>query len=128
MTVKRSDDRVEATLDDLNIVCKPDMIWHFTLGDKESGISAQFVHAGNGCPAWYGKGTPAAHTPHTVAFGYFWSRRVEGTLTIQGGTVKIRGAGLANTTTPSTPARPMSVNGMSGRGSTSTRGPGPSTR
>jgi len=59
MTVKRSDDRVEATLDDLNIVCKPDMIWHFTLGDKESGISAQFVHAGNGFP----HGTAKAHRP-----------------------------------------------------------------
>ena len=94
MTVKRSDDQVEVTLGDLNIVCKSDMTWHFTLEDKDSGISAQLVHTGNVFPTWYGKDTPQAYTPHTVAYGYFWSGPVDGTLTIQGRTVKIKGAGV----------------------------------
>jgi len=41
MTARRSDDRVDVYLGDLNIVCKPDMTRQFTLEDKQSDSEDQ---------------------------------------------------------------------------------------
>jgi hypothetical protein len=93
LTITRSDDQVTVDVGTFRIVCKPDGTWHYTVEDKDAGISGEWVHAGNGFPMWYGKETPQAFTPHSISYGYIWAGAVEGTLTIQGREVAIRGAG-----------------------------------
>jgi hypothetical protein len=94
LTTTTSTDHVAVDLGDLHIVCKPaDKTWHYTVEDKEAGISGEWVHTGNGHPMWYGKETPQAYTAHSISYGYIWSGTVEGTLTIQGRTVRVTGAG-----------------------------------
>jgi hypothetical protein len=40
------------------------------------------------------KEKPQTYTPHSIAYGYFWSGGIKGTLTIGGRTVGIKGAGV----------------------------------
>ena len=94
LTANRSDDEVVVDLAGLHIVCKPDKTWHYTLEDEKSGIKGEWVHTGNGFPTWYGKEKAQAFSPHSVAYGYFWSGTIEGTLTVEGRKVGIKGAGV----------------------------------
>jgi hypothetical protein len=94
LTATKSADQVAVNLGDFHVVCKPDKTWHYTISDEASGISGEWVHTGNGFPTWYGKEKPQFHTPHSIAYGYFWSGGIEGTLTIGGRTVGITGAGV----------------------------------
>lgn len=95
LTVERSDAEVRVTLGEpFQVICKDDHTWHYTVEDKEKGIKAEFVHSGKGCPLWYGRETPSYLTPHSIAYGYNWSGRIEGKLTIGGREVAIRGAGV----------------------------------
>jgi hypothetical protein len=57
-------------------------------------LNPEWVHTGNGFPTWYGKEKAQAFTPHSISYGYFWSGSIEGTLTIQGRKVGIKGAGV----------------------------------
>lgn len=94
LTATRSADQVSVNMGDFNVVCKPDKTWHYSVCDEASEISGEWVHTGNGFPTWYGKEKPQTYTPHSIAYGYFWSGRIEGTLTIQGRKVGIKGAGV----------------------------------
>ena len=78
---------------DARIVCKSDKTWHYTVEDEEAGISGEWVHTGIGYPMWYGKEQPGVFTAHSISYGYIWAGRVEGTLTIQGKKVRVKGAG-----------------------------------
>jgi hypothetical protein len=93
LTTTRSDDRVAIDLGDARIVCKSEKTWHYTVEDKEAGISGEWVHTGIGYPMWYCKERPGVFTAHSISYGYIWAGRVEGTLTIQGKEVHVKGAG-----------------------------------
>jgi len=94
LRVERSEHEVTVTLPGFRVVCKDDHSWHYTVEDEEKGITADFVHQGQGYPTWYGKEKPSYLTPHSIAYGYNWSGTVEGTLTIHGKTVNITGKGI----------------------------------
>ncbi|MDR2084966.1 MAG: hypothetical protein LBP67_08235 [Bacteroidales bacterium] len=92
--VSKTDKEVLVQLGDFNLICKDDNSWHYNVEDKAKGIKAEFVHYGKGCPLWYGKEEPSYLTPHSIAYGYNWSGVVEGTLTIDGKKINIKGAGV----------------------------------
>lgn len=94
LKVERSAGQVRVSLGDFQVVCKPDNTWHYTLEDREKGIKAEFVHHGSGFPTWYGKEKPSYLTQHSIAYGYNWSGTVEGTLTLQGRRIAIKGKGI----------------------------------
>ncbi|WP_141564297.1 hypothetical protein [Mycolicibacterium palauense] len=94
LKVQRFADRVSVDLGDFHLVCRSDHSWHYSLEDEKSGIKAEFVHQGRGYPTWYGKDTPSVLTQHSIAYGYNWSGRVEGTITIDGRTVRVAGKGI----------------------------------
>ncbi|WP_105972516.1 hypothetical protein [Streptomyces geranii] len=93
LTVTRTDDQVAVDMESAHIVCTPDGTWHFSVEDEASGIAGEWTHTGNGFPMWYGKETPQTYVPHSISYGYIWAGKVEGTLTVQGKKVEIRGAG-----------------------------------
>ncbi|MDY6997233.1 MAG: hypothetical protein SW019_11590 [Actinomycetota bacterium] len=94
LSVERCTDHVTVDLGDFHLVCRPDHTWHYALEDKDAGIKADFVHTGQGYPTWYGKDEPSVLTQHSIAYGYNWSGRIDGTLTIDGRTVRISGKGV----------------------------------
>lgn len=95
LTIDKSEDKVEVNLEDAHLICRDDYSWHLNAEDKEQGIKVELVHYGAGLPTWYsGKDEPQEWTPHNIAYGYFWSGLVEGTLTIDGRKVKIKGKGV----------------------------------
>ncbi|WP_028708494.1 hypothetical protein [Propionicicella superfundia] len=94
LQVERSDHEVTVRLPGFQVICRDDHSWHYTIEDAEKGIRAEFVHQGTGYPTWYGKETPSYLTPHSIAYGYNWSGRVEGKLTIAGREVDIVGTGI----------------------------------
>jgi len=93
LTVKRSESDVRVDLKDFHVICRDDRTWHFSIEDKEKGIKAEWDHEIVGLPMWYGKEKPSLHTLHNRSWGYMSSGTVEGTLTIEGREVKIKGKG-----------------------------------
>lgn len=94
LTIKRSAHEVAIDVGDAHLRCKEDRTWHYSVEDKNKGIKADWVHSVTGYPTWYGREKPLAITPHSITYGYNQSGTVEGTLTIQGKKVKIKGAGV----------------------------------
>lgn len=94
LTITRSEKEVVIDLPDARVVCKDDNTWHYNFNDQERNVKLEMVHHGVGYPAWYGREKPIHLTPHAIAYGYNWTGRVEGELTIQGRKVKVEGAGL----------------------------------
>ena len=94
LKVEKSEKQVTVTVGDFRVICKDDKTWHCSLEDKETGIKAEFVHTGAGFPTWYGKEKPSALTQHCIAYGYHWAGTVEGTLTVEGRRVRIKGKGI----------------------------------
>jgi len=94
LTTKRSEHEVSVDLPDFHLVCRDDKTWHYSIEDKEKGIKAEWIHSPTGYPTWYGKEKPLVLTPHSITYGYNWSGRVEGELTIEGQKVRIKGAGV----------------------------------
>ncbi len=94
LTITRSDHEVAVDLPDFHLVCRDDKTWHYEVNDKQRHIKLEMVHHGVGYPTWYGKEKPKYLTAHSVAYGYNWVGRIEGTLTIEGRTVALTGAAL----------------------------------
>ena len=95
LNIDKSETQVVVTLgDNLRVECKDDKSWHYMIEDKEKDIKAEFIHYGSGFPLWYGKEKPSYLTQHSIAYGYNWSGKVEGTLTIKGKKINIKGAGV----------------------------------
>ncbi len=95
LKIEKSDTQVVVTLGkDFRVVCKNDKSWHYTIEDTEKDMKAEFVHQGSGFPLWYGKEKPSYLTAHSIAYGYNWSGKVEGTLVIGGKKINIKGAGI----------------------------------
>ena len=101
LEVTRSDDQVTIELGVSKFTINSDKSWHFTMDDKETGVKVALVHRGDGYPMWYNdqpkdKATNEVlrrFTPNSIGGGYFWPGPVEGTITVDGKTVKVNGAG-----------------------------------
>ncbi len=91
LSIKRSENEVAIDLGDYHLRCKNDKTWHFNLENKELAQKIEVVHTGIGLPYWYGKEKPSVCTPHTISYGYVWPGRIEGTITVEGREVKIKG-------------------------------------
>jgi hypothetical protein len=97
LTIKKSEHEVLVDVGDLHIRIKDDKTWYYDVEDKKEEIRIQVTHHGVGYPTWYGRpeeGKPAALTTHSIAYGYFWSGVVEGTLTIKGKKINVKGKGV----------------------------------
>ncbi len=94
LTIKRSKNEVSIDMGDYHVICKDDKTWHFNVNERYTGIKAEWVHHGVGYPTWYGKDKPAYFAPNSIVYGYSWSGAIEGTLTIEGRKVGIKGAGV----------------------------------
>ncbi|MEZ4354120.1 MAG: hypothetical protein R3F16_10730 [Myxococcota bacterium] len=94
LSIERGDREVSVRLPGFEVVCKDDHTWHYDVHDEERKTRLQMVHHGEGFPTWYGKEKPKYLTAHSIAYGYNWVGRIEGTLTIEGREVALRGAAL----------------------------------
>lgn len=95
LTIKKSKGRVAVDLGAAHLICKDDLTWHLSVEDKEKGIKVELIHHGVGLPTWYSDtGKLQEWSSHNIAYGYFWSGFVEGTLTIEGRKVGIKGKGV----------------------------------
>ena len=94
-TVTRTEDEVIVEIGCIKVICRDDQSWNIIVNDPEKGFSADITHRPD-ChgPLWYGREKPSYLTQHSVTYGYNCSGRVEGTLTIDGRTVKVEGAGI----------------------------------
>ena len=45
-------------------------------------------------PLWYGRETPSYLTQHSITYGYNWAGEVEGTIILNGKTVRVSGMGI----------------------------------
>jgi hypothetical protein len=93
LRLAQQDDRIMVAMPGARIDFDDGTTWHYSCEDEEKGIKLDCVHTGIGFPTWYGKETPQAFSPHSIAYGYFWSGRIEGTLTINGRDIRITGKG-----------------------------------
>lgn len=99
--VTRSDNQVDVELGVSKFVCKNDKSWRFTLDDKETGVKVDLVHKGVGFPMWYNDQPKdkannevlRRYTTNSYGGGYFWAGRVEGTVTVDGKTISLKGIG-----------------------------------
>ena len=97
--INRLTDQVSIELGVSRFVCKDDKTWHFSMDDEETGTKAELVHFGVGFPMWYcdrpkdKKDVLRRTTPNSIGGGYFWPGPVEGTMTINGRQIKVRGKG-----------------------------------
>ncbi|MFT4041623.1 MAG: hypothetical protein QM673_00530 [Gordonia sp. (in: high G+C Gram-positive bacteria)] len=95
LDIDASDEAVVVTLgENFRVEIAPDHTWHYTLRDPENDFTADFVHHGVGFPTWYGREKPSELTQHSIAYGYNWSGRIEGTLTFGDKTVQVTGKGV----------------------------------
>ena len=93
LRIEREKDAVRVEMPGARLDCREDKTWHYRVEDEERGIAVDWVHTGVGFPTWYGKEEPQAFSPHSIAYGYFWPGIVEGTLTIDGRKIRVRGKG-----------------------------------
>lgn len=93
--VTRTEDDVTVEIGCIKVVCRKDHSWNIIVNDEEKNFSADIVHKPD-ChgPLWYGRDIPSYLTQHSVTYGYNCSGRVTGTLTIDGKTINVRGAGI----------------------------------
>jgi len=68
-----------------------DHTWRITCYDKTLNVRADLTHYGEGFPMWYGKEKIHVYVDHMRAQGYNWAGRVEGTLTIDGKDIPVKG-------------------------------------
>jgi len=84
--------KVLVEVDTFRLVCNlNDQTWHITCYDKELDIHADLIHRGVGYPMWYGKEKVHVNVDHMRSLGYNWAGLVEGTLTIKGREIPVKG-------------------------------------
>lgn len=93
--VTRTEAEVTVEIGCITVVCHDDQSWNIVVNDPEKGFHADITHKPD-ChgPLWYGREKPSYLTQHSVTYGYNCSGRVEGTLTIDGRAIHVRGAGI----------------------------------
>jgi hypothetical protein len=93
--VTRTENEVTVEIGCIKVICHSDQSWNIIVEDEEKSFSANITHRPD-ChgPLWYGREKPSYLTQHSITYGYNCSGRVEGTLTIDGRVVQVRGAGI----------------------------------
>ena len=94
LTMEHHEHHVSVDLPDFHLECHDDKTWHYKVNDRDRDVQLEMIHYGVGFPTWYGREKPKSLTAHAIAYGYNWSGRIEGTLTIKGKKVNISGAAL----------------------------------
>ena len=90
--IDEENDRMTVSLDECTIeINMADYSWHITTYDEDSDVRVDFTSYGEGAPLWYSKDQPRTFVGHSVAQGYNWPTRIEGTLTIKGVEHKVHG-------------------------------------
>ncbi len=93
LKVNRSENNVTVDLADFHLLITEDNTWHLNIEDKERELKLELVHSVPGFPMWHGKDRPSVITPHSINYGLHWAGDIEGTLTIKGRKVRIKGGG-----------------------------------
>lgn len=93
--INRTENEVVVEIGCIKIVCHNDQSWDITVNDPEKGLQAKLHHQPP-ChgPLWYGREKPSYLTQHSVTYGYNCCGSVEGTLTIDGQVIPVKGAGI----------------------------------
>ncbi|ULQ59278.1 hypothetical protein K7I13_12375 [Brucepastera parasyntrophica] len=93
--VRKTDDQVIVDIGCLHVECNKDNSWHYVIDDQERSFKADFIHKPIcGGPLWYGREKPSYLTQHSITYGYNWTGQVEGTITHNGKSVHMKGAGI----------------------------------
>ena len=93
--VQQLSDKVVVDIGIMHIECHEDNSWHYQINDEEKGFKADFIHKPIcGGPLWYGREKPSYLTQHSVTYGYNWCGQIEGSVTYNGKTVHLKGAGI----------------------------------
>lgn len=93
--VQQLDDRVVVDLGVIHVECHADNSWRIVVDDPEQNFKADMIHRPDcGGPLWYGREKPSYLTQHSVTYGYNWCGQAEGTLTIDGREIRVKGAGI----------------------------------
>jgi len=94
LTITRDDEnnKVVVEIDQARMECNlNDKTWHLTCYDDVFDIRADLTHYGVGYPLWYGKEKMHVYVDHMRSQGYNWSGVVDGTLTIKGKEIPVKG-------------------------------------
>jgi len=94
LQIKRDDkaNKVYIDIDEFHLICDlNDKTWHFKCYDENTDTHADLIHYGEGYPMWYGKDKMHVYVDHMRAQGYNWAGRVEGSLTIKGKKIPVKG-------------------------------------
>lgn len=77
-----------------SVECFEDNSWFFNLNTLDGIYSAKLWHKPHYAPLWYGREVPSYLTQHSITYGYNWVGEVEGTLTLNGKDIKVKGLGI----------------------------------
>jgi len=93
--VTRNENEIIVEIGCIKVICRKDQSWNIIVNDAEKRFSANIRHkpACHG-PLWYGREKPSYLTQHSVTYGYNCSGAVEGTLSIDGKEINVKGAGI----------------------------------
>ena len=77
-----------------SVECFEDNSWHLLVTSREGEYTADLWHRPAGYPLWYGRESPSALTQYSITYGYNCAAPVEGSFTLNGKTVKVKGLGI----------------------------------
>ena len=95
LKIQKEEHKVVVTCgEEYKVECFEDNSWHLLVDSLDGAYKADLYHRPQGYPLWYGRDTPSYLTQHSVTYGYNWAGAVEGTLYINGKSVKVKGSGI----------------------------------
>ena len=95
LKIQKEDHKVVVTCgDEYRVECFEDNSWHLLIDSLDGTYKADLYHKPQGFPLWYGREKPSYLTQHSITYGYNWAGCVEGTLYIDGKSVKVEGMGI----------------------------------
>lgn len=95
LQIQKEEHKVVVTCgEEYKVECFEDNSWHLLIDSLDGTYRADLYHKPQGYPLWYGREKPSYLTQHSVTYGYNWAGYVEGTLYIEGKSVKVKGLGI----------------------------------
>lgn len=76
------------------VECFEDNSWHLMVDTMDGAYKADLWHRPHYAPLWYGRETPSYLTQHSITYGYNWAGDVEGVITLDGRSIKVKGMGI----------------------------------
>lgn len=76
------------------VECFEDNSWHICQDTGDGVYRTDLWHRPHYAPLWYGRETPSYLTQHSVTYGYNWAGEVEGTITLHGKPIHVKGFGI----------------------------------